>query len=176
MKPGFTVKIISAPEKPKSLWDRFEAWFNGKEPVQAEETMKRVEEAATIWEIKPFTDTMVFEHHMTATWKAADPRIPWSPSGVILQQYPAEEWNDMEESEREDAILEWQKLNGLASLGIKAPEPDPQEAHVLRMAKQAKAEQLARDMLAHKRKLEEQLKEAAAQDEHYETIPTFGAF
>ncbi|MBD9511667.1 hypothetical protein IB265_33465 [Ensifer sp. ENS10] len=191
LAPQMAVKIVSAPEKPKTLYERFKDWFTEGDSAylkrQAEIRAKEEEKAKLAaaaapppalgwWDGKAFTNTMVFEDARTATWMARDRRVPWSPSGLILHQYDAEEWNDMEESEREDAILEWQKINHLSTLGIKAPEMDLQEAHVRRMEKKAKADQLARDMLDHKRKLEEQLKEAEEREKLYEGNATYGAF
>ena len=131
------------------------------------------------WRGEPMTPTQYYYEVAPHWWKAKGgtlPNVMADHHDQVLGQFDIEEWNDMEESERQDLIHDWMKINGLGALGIKAPEPDPQEAHARRMEKRAEADRLARQMQDHKRKLEEELKEAEARDQHYEGNAVFGAF
>lgn len=131
------------------------------------------------WRGEPMTPTQYYYEPAPHWWKAkgrALPNVMADHNDQVLGKFGIEEWNDMKESEREDAIQEWMKVNSLGALGITAPEPDPQELHLRRMEKRAAADRLARQMQDHKRKLEEQLKEAEERDQHYEGNQVYGAF
>jgi len=131
------------------------------------------------WRGEPMTPTQYYYEGAAHWWKAkgsALPNVMGDHYDLVLGKFGIEEWNDMEESERQDLIHDWMKVNGLGALGISAPEPDLQEAHVRRMEKRAAADRLARQMQDHKRKLEEELKQAEERDQHYEGNVTFGAF
>jgi hypothetical protein len=192
LEPKSCVRIAS-PAKKKGFLDRlYDALFVIEKPEQKLATppaptptpapIPRIYGTVntpgmiTCWDGKKMTRTMVFRNETAMIWQALDVRIPASTDGVILGRYEAWEWNDMEEGEREDAIADWMKVNGLGALGIKAPEPDPQEAHARRMEKRAAADRLARQMLDHKRKLEEELKEAEEREQHYDGNQVYGAF
>jgi hypothetical protein len=105
---------------------------------------------------------------------------------LVFGRYSMEEWNDMEEEEREEVLEEWNanvemsehdKISNLATFGIQPPVPiDPQEAAVRRMHERAVANNLARDMEAHKKKLELELAEAEEREKHYTGNAIFGAF
>jgi hypothetical protein len=131
------------------------------------------------WHGEPFTKTQVWLDPASLQWLARDRRVPVSVSGNILEKFDAEEWNDMAENEREDELEEFAKLHGLASNGI-TMAGDPERAAMKRAAdrlrKEREVKDLARQMEAHKRKLEQELKEAEEQEEHYEGNTIFGAF
>jgi hypothetical protein len=138
----------------------------------------RVPGTITTWDGEIMTSTMMKPDQPCAWWYCDDHRVPNCNFGhKVLDKHEVTDWNDMTEDEREEAINEWEKLMGLSSIGITPPTPEgPNELAAARMHQRAVANNLARDMEAHKKKLERELAEAEERERLYEGNSTFGAF
>ncbi|QWY83039.1 hypothetical protein [Rhizobium phage RHph_X66] len=129
------------------------------------------------WRGIPLTHTQYGYRASPDLWHARA-GLPIVIDGMkVFDKHTIEDWNDMAECERQELVDEWKKVASLGRMGIVMPgDPSPEDQHIERMHQRAAADQLARDMEAHKRKLEKELEEAAKQEQHYEAIPNFGAF
>ncbi|QNH71678.1 hypothetical protein V1VFAS_112 [Rhizobium phage V1VFA-S] len=130
------------------------------------------------WRGIPLTDTQYGYQASPDLWKARS-GTPMVMDGMkVFDKHTIEEWNDMTEDERlEQLDDEWKKVASLGRLGIVMPgDPSPEETHMARMKHRAETAKLAADMEAHKRKLLKELEDAAQQEQHYDSIPNFGAF
>ncbi|WP_326894469.1 hypothetical protein U8P73_35895 (plasmid) [Rhizobium beringeri] len=167
--------------------------------VSAAETLKRVRETVSpvlvgygktwkaegpnkylqivTWRGIPLTDTQYGYQASPDLWKARS-GTPMVMDGMkVLNKHTIEDWNDMTEDERLEQIDEWTKVASLGSMGIVMPgDPSPEDLHMARMERRAKADRLAAEMEAHRQKLLKELKDAAEQEQHYQAVPNFGAF
>ena len=189
---------LEAKEEPKKgfFQQLYEAMFVVKETSNAQAeitapipmkfgeakmpTFNKYEQYHT-WRGKPMTRTQFRYQAAPHWWVSSDPDVPNVLDGAaVFDRFTIEEWNDMSEDERMDAIAEWKKVNDLTSLGIPMPEPiepdDPQARAAKRMHERAVANNLAREMEAHKRKLERELAEAEEREKLYEGNAIYGAF
>lgn len=131
------------------------------------------------WRGEPMTPTQYYYDPAPDWWRPSSAGIPAviaDQGDMVLGKFDVETWNDMTEDQRMSEIEEWEKIVSLGAYGIKPPTLTPEALEEMRREQELKAKLLERAMEEHKRKLEQELKEAEEKELHYEGNQVFGAF